>query len=400
MPRNIWLLVIAMAISTTAASFIWPLNTIYMHQELGKSLTFAGMILLLNQGAAIVGNLIGGNLFDRIGGYKTIITGGAFTLVSALTLTQFHSLVPYSIMLVTMGFGSGVLVPAVFAMAASVWPEGGRRTFNSIYVAQNFGVALGAALAGFIADFSFSYIFIANASLFAIFYLIVIFNFKKMEADRDPQSYTTVLSQGLQIKNKSSFIALMILSSGFLVAWVAYSQWQTTIASHTQDIGISLNQYSLIWTVNGLLIILGQPLIKLVTKLITSTKTQIVVGNTIFIFSFAYLLIAESFAHFVTGMIILTIGEMLVWPAVPTIASELAPKGRQGFYQGFINSTGTAGRMLGPVYGGLIADHFEIQILFFSLIFLLLIPYISIWILKRFEKKVAQSNEEVNEATQ
>jgi len=303
-------------------------------------------------------------------------------------------------MLVTMGFGSGVLVPAVFAMAASVWPEGGRRTFNSIYVAQNFGVALGAALAGFIADFSFSYIFIANASLFAIFYLIVIFNFKKMEADRDPQSYTTVLSQGLQIKNKSSFIALMILSSGFLVAWVAYSQWQTTIASHTQDIGISLNQYSLIWTVNGLLIILGQPLIKLVTKLITSTKTQIVVGNTIFIFSFAYLLIAESFAHFVTGMIILTIGEMLVWPAVPTIASELAPKGRQGFYQGFINSTGTAGRMLGPVYGGLIADHFEIQILFFSLIFLLLIPYISIWILKRFEKKVAQSNEEVNEATQ
>ena len=41
MPKHIWLLVIGTVINVTGASFLWPLNTIYMHNELGKSLAFA-----------------------------------------------------------------------------------------------------------------------------------------------------------------------------------------------------------------------------------------------------------------------------------------------------------------------------------------------------------------------
>ena len=37
-------------------------------------------------------------------------------------------------------------------------------------------------------------------------------------------------------------------------------------------------------------------------------------------------------------MIILTFGEMFVWPRVPTIANYLAPEGKQGQYQGVVNS--------------------------------------------------------------
>ena len=42
---------------------------------------------------------------------------------------------------------------------------------------------------------------------------------------------------------------------------------------------------------------------------------------------------------FIVAMVIVTFGEMFVWPAVPTIASQLAPKGREGFYQGIVNSS-------------------------------------------------------------
>jgi MFS family permease len=68
------------------------------------------------------------------------------------------------------------------------------------------------------------------------------------------------------------------------------------------------------------------------------------------------------------AMIILTIGEMLIWPAVPTIANSLAPKGREGFYQGIVNSTATGGRMIGPFIGGLLVDLFSMQVLFMTLI--------------------------------
>ena len=41
--------------------------------------------------------------------------------------------------LVLLGFGGGMIVPAIYAMAGAVWPNGGRQTFNAIYLAQNIG---------------------------------------------------------------------------------------------------------------------------------------------------------------------------------------------------------------------------------------------------------------------
>lgn len=35
-PKSVWWLVIGMALNITGSSFLWPLNTIYMKQELGK----------------------------------------------------------------------------------------------------------------------------------------------------------------------------------------------------------------------------------------------------------------------------------------------------------------------------------------------------------------------------
>jgi len=377
LPKYVWLLVIGTAINVTGASFLWPLNTIYMHNELGRTLAFAGFILALNQGASIVGNLVGGMLFDKFSAYKTVLIGTGTAFVSAVTLAFNHSIVPYSILLVVIGFSAGMTWPVMFAMAGSVWPEGGRRAFNAVYVSRNVGVALGAALAGYIADFSFDYVFIANATMFGLFFVFALTTYRQMDTVRDNRMHTSVIEQTQEIKDKSAFIALIILCSGLMITWIAYSQWQSTIASHTQDIGIPLDQYSLLWAMNGFLIVVGQPLIKWATNRIPSEKTQIYVGTTIFLGSFLVGMFARDFAFFAVAMVILTLGEMLVWPAVPTLAHKLAPKGRAGFYQGFVNSVGSAGRMVGPFLGGLIVDLYNIEVLFFVLLGLLLIPYVT-----------------------
>ncbi|EIS6447471.1 MFS transporter [Staphylococcus pseudintermedius] len=372
MPKEIWWLVIGMAINITGASFLWPLNTIYMNEELDKSLSTAGLVLMVNSFGMIVGNLLGGTLFDKLGGYRTIMLGTIVSLCATILLNFFHGWPWYAIWLIMLGFGGGMIIPAIYAMAGAVWPQGGRQTFNAIYLAQNIGVAIGPALGGFVAELSFNYIFMANLAMYVIFFFIALFQFN-MDYQATVKHQET-LENVAHIQNKKHFTALILLCVMFALCWIAYVQWQTTIASFTQSIGISMSQYSLLWTVNGVLILVGQPLILPIIHLIKGQlKKQLYFGLVVFILSFFVTSFATSFSIFVVGMVIMTFAEMFVWPAVPTIANNLAPKGREGVYQGIVNSASTVGKAFGPLVGGILVDVFNMQIMFLSMIGLLVI---------------------------
>ncbi|MCM3712130.1 MDR family MFS transporter [Sporosarcina luteola] len=355
MPNKVWLLIVGMFVNVIGNSFLWPLNTIYMHEYLGKSLAVAGLVLMANAGAGVVGNLLGGFLFDRIGGFKSIMAGIIISILALAYLVYDHDWYPYIILLTILGFSGGIIFPSMYAMVGTIWPEGGRKAFNSIYLAQNVGVAIGPALAGLIASVHIDYIFFANLVFYVIFLFIAYFGYKKLEIA--PDRHTNVIRETARIKNKAPFYALLILVGGYLITWLVYSQWSTTISTHALALGITLREYSFIWTINGLLIVIGQPLIKpLIKRLEKQLKAQMIIGTVIFIISFIVVSFAGSFKMFIVSMVILTFGEMIVWPAIPTLASQLAPKGRDGFYQGIVNSAATIGRMIGPLAGGILVE--------------------------------------------
>ena len=349
------MIIIGMALNVTASSFLWPLNAIYIHDNLGKSLTAAGLVLMANSFASVIGNLAGGILFDKIGGYKAVASGVGIMFFAAAGMVYNHTWVPYILFLGLSGFGSGITFPAIFAMAGSVWKEGGRRAFNAVYVAQNAGVAAGSALGGLIVYYySFDYVFIANGALYFLFLLLVLFGFKRIEASQAVQT-NIIAESGSRISRKSATV-LALLCFGYFLCWMGYVQWQSTISAYTQEIGISLREYSLLWTVNGALIVIAQPLFSAAVKFFKSLMSQLIFGMIFFIAAFTCAAFAGSLAGFMTAMVILTIGEMFVWPAVPAAASQLSPPGKEGFFQGIVNSTATAGRMIGPVLGGLLVD--------------------------------------------
>ena len=158
-----------------------------------------------------------------------------------------------------LGFGGGMIIPAIYAMAGAVWPNGGRQTFNAIYLAQNIGVAVGAAMGGFVAEFSFNYIFLANLIMYVVFALVAVTQFN-IEINAKVKYPTHLDITGK--KNKARFISLVLICAMFAICWVAYIQWESTIASFTQSINISMAQYSVLWTINGIMILVAQPLIK------------------------------------------------------------------------------------------------------------------------------------------
>lgn len=385
-PKSVWWLVIGMALNITGSSFLWPLNTIYMKQELGKSLTVAGLVLMINSFGMVIGNLLGGSLFDKLGGYKTILIGTFTCLCSTTLMNFFHGWPWYAVWLVMLGFGGGMIIPAIYAMAGAVWPNGGRQTFNAIYLAQNIGVAIGAAMGGFVAEFSFNYIFLANLIMYIVFALVAVTQFNiEVKAKVKYPTHLDITGK----KNKARFISLVLICAMFAICWVAYIQWESTIASFTQSINISMAQYSVLWTINGIMILVAQPLIKPILYLLKGNlKKQMFVGIVIFMLSFFVTSFAENFTIFVVGMIILTFGEMFVWPAVPTIANQLAPDGKKGQYQGFVNSAATVGKAFGPFLGGVLVDAFNMRMMFIGMMILLVFALVLLMIFKENNEQV------------
>lgn len=69
--KLIWLFAGSLIINT-GVSFIWPLTTIYIHNYLHETLTVAGIVLFINSAFTMIGNALGGFLFDKWHPYQTL----------------------------------------------------------------------------------------------------------------------------------------------------------------------------------------------------------------------------------------------------------------------------------------------------------------------------------------
>ncbi|MBT9259551.1 MAG: MFS transporter [Clostridiales bacterium] len=365
-----------MGVQVAGASFIWPLNAIYVHEVLGKSLTLAGMVLFFNAGAGALGSLVGGRAFDRFGHLPTLLGGSFLAAGTSLLMAFFPSFFAYGVLLTLFGFGTGLIYPSMYALAGILWPEGGRRAFSAVYVAANAGVAAGTAMAGFVASQGFRWSFLTSSVFFLAFALMVAKGFRGEAFRRRGQAEVPPSREGILWSR-----SLLLLSLGFFMAWSVYVQWQTTIATHLQTLGYSLAQYSLLWTLNGGLILVGQPLLNLIWRG-EQLRRQMLLGMGLYAAVFSLLTLPLPYGGYLFLMGLMTVGEILVWPAVPAAAQRLAPKGQEGAYQGVVGSAASLGRMVGPLLGGWIYDTYPWQALPAAMVGLVLT---AAWIFSRIE---------------
>lgn len=380
-------LVIGSILNNAGISFIWPLNTLYMHDHLEKSLAIAGFVLLLDSIATLIGNFFGGRLFDRIGGYKTVLLGLFISIISLIGLVINHDWPLYAVFLVILGFGTGIVFTSVNSLATSVSGYDHRYVFNSIYLGLNIGVAVGTSIAGFIADINISLIFIANLLLYIAFLIIVLFFYKGMESTH-LQSNSKELCETRESPKSKLLINVFIICFVYFAVWMGYVQWQSTVSAYLPKVNISIKQYSFLWTINAMLIILGQPLISLIIKKVAHTyKVQIYMGVMLFIFSFIVLMFSQQYMGFIAAIALLTLGEMFVFPAIPAMVNAIAPSNAKGSYQSLVNMSSTLGRALGPMLGGIVVEQLSYVYLYLATIILMVISVLV------FHYKLKRSNQ-------
>ncbi len=359
-----WLSFGALIVSI-AMSFIWPLTSVYLHNDLHISLTSIGIVLLANSLASVLGSYLGGYCYDRFNPYHLVIAGVSATTAVTGLLIPFHGWPLYAVLLVFLGICGGFNTTLVNSIGTSIKSQDTRYVFNILYFTQNLGVVLGTSLVGFVYGISVTLLFIVAAILSAVFLIVVIFRYKPASLIRHAPKITKATGKLQKQKlPRPNFIIICSFFVALFLIWIMYQQWVSNLSVYMTSLGIPLKNYSFLWTINAGGIVILQIVINWVARYYENLIGQIFFGIAMVAISFIVLIFVKAYVGFVIAMIILTLGEATAFPTIPALVNEMTPVQAKGFYQGQIMAWASAGRAVGPLFGGIVIESISYGSLF------------------------------------
>lgn len=341
---------LASLLNNTGAAFLWPLTTMYMHNYLHQTLTTAGVVMLFMSIAMMAGNYTGGWLFDHWSQYQTALIGVSLSTLAIFLLIFIHGWPWFALLMMLNSFGDGINATIVNSYGSLITQHTSRYVFNFIYMAFNIGVVIGTLLVGVLLPISVVLVFAVATAFYVLLTLLVILTFNVTVAM--PKKATARAQQRVRSPQHRRLITLIwLILLNLVTIHLSYSLWESVMAVHMTNMGIPFYAYSMLWTLNGVLIIIG-----------------------IFIFasSFFLLIFAKSLLAFTLDFVVLTIGEMTSFAGLPAWIAQLTDVDEAGHYQGLLNITISVGRAIGPLYGGYVIEAGNYQLLFIS-VFLMMV---------------------------
>lgn len=334
------------------SGLITPIMTLYIHNDLHKSLVTAGYALLVYSGLVAVGYLIGGRLFDSWRQEPLVYLGGMSAICFLLLLAAFPNWPVLLVLLALYGLGQG-LWRAAFSGYMSILQENDHDIFNNNYWTANIGLGVATLLAGFIYSLSIHLVFIVTAVLFGsgLFVFAKYFNVQTEEnAEESVVSETTAEQMNVQSGSPRS---IAILCSFMFLTCISYEQWESNISVLMTSHGIPVQKYSLLFTIATAQVVVLQPVFnRLFPHRPWIERFRLMLGLFLYGLSFLLVINASQYWRYVLGLVVLTTGEILVTPTIPLLLSKYARREHRAFVQSLGSLSNTLGVALGPVVGG------------------------------------------------
>ncbi|WP_068778875.1 MFS transporter [Paenibacillus sp. GM2] len=359
-PREVKIFLVASLISSAGGALMWPLITMFVFKVLGRTVTDAGLAVLVMSLGGIFGQLLGGSLYHRLG-VKRLIVGGVglnalFLLLLPYGSGHWHL---FLLLMCLIGFFNSMALPAIQAFIGFRFTERRAELFNIIYVANNIGVALGTAISGFLAQISYNLSFILNgliSALFAGFFWIYLNKVQKTQGKFHVEKKKEHAHKKNNWNLMLNYKIYLFMGLGSFFIWLANCVWNNGVSPYTISRGMPEWNYSILWTLNGILIFVAQPLISWVKRVFAATELRQMTASAIF-YMLGYVMILgfHTYPSMVLAMVLITLGEMLISPAIPSFISDHTGKSAP-FYLGLVGGMGVAGRVVGPYAMGVLFD--------------------------------------------
>jgi len=374
--QRIWLLILNITFNLVMG-FMLPVNTIFIHKNLHESLITAGFTLMVYSAFMMIGNAMGGVMFDRFSKRGTLYIGYAISIISLLGMSVHHVWPTYAIMLFILGFGMGLVYTAINAYTAFVAEQmsgNSRVIFNNMYLASNIGIAVGSTAVGFIFKWSIFFTFFIPMLLFVLSAIILLLRanildqvHEQEDSEENQPSFESsdTIDPRIEIGSGRFNMNMFIICASIFIVWLGYSQWDSNLSAYMLDQGYTTREYGLVFTINAASLLIIQPVMnRVISKIFKLLKYQIFIGTVIMGSSFLLLPGAKTYLAFVISMLVLTVGESMVFPTIPALLSKMSTNKNRGTFQSFYSIFGSLGRAVGPYAGSLVITALSFSTLF------------------------------------
>lgn len=330
--REVWILAIITFINR-AGTMVLPFLSKYLNEDLNFSYRQVGWILVAFGMGSMLGSWLGGRLSDKIGFYRIMIfslftSGLLFFMIQFVT--SFWGLCIGMFLIMTI---ADMFRPAMFvSLGTYAKPENRARAFTLVRLAVNLGFAAGPALGGLIImGIGYKGLFWVDGSscIIAILIFAMLVKEKKASAFLDKENPGEILVASV-FKDRIFWIFLFV---SFATAMIFFQIFTTLPLYHFKMYGLTEFQTGLLMTMNGLLIFfLEMPIVSYFERNKTNKIKLMLWGSLMMVFSFIVLLINVWAGVLVISMILMTFGEMFIFPFSNSFALSRAPKGHEGRY--------------------------------------------------------------------
>lgn len=354
LPSGLWLLAGATLVNR-AGTMVRPFLTLYLVQELGFDPEQTAAVLLAFGLAALCGSLVSGRLSDRVSPWSvlsvTLILGGA--LCTALIGPRTFPAMLGAVAL--WSFVSEAFRPASTTVVAGLAPPERRlQSFALMRLAVNLGMSIGPALGGWLAESSFRALFLVDGAT-----TILAGAWIGAWASRRGLLRRGASTAGASAHASASWGVLrdrrfLLFLAGVVPVASVFFQIEGAFSLHLSGaLGLSKATIGSLLAINTLLIVLVElPLNSYAAR--WPLARSLVLGALATGVGFGMLAWVDDLGWTVVSIVLWTVGEMLLFPALTAEATAIAPESRRGEYLGLYHVAFGVAAMIGPALGTMV----------------------------------------------
>jgi MFS family permease len=330
-----------------AGTFIVPYLTIVLFREFHLTETQVAELFSAYGAGSIVSILAGGFLTDRLGRRQTLMVSLFGSGVLAVGLGFAPSTQVFVPLLVLFGFVADLYRPAASSIIGDLLPSTHRVSgFAALRMAVNLGFAVGMAVGGLLADWSWRLLFFGDGLTTLLYGLVVYLYIPETR----PEARERLATPGVPPPSESPFrdgIYLQIAAVAFAFSLVFFSHISVMPLTITAA-GYPALAYGLLVGLNGLLIAFFE--ISFVEKLKAYRRLRVAaLGQALAGFGFGLTGLVLHWGWWLMSVLIWTMGEILTSPQQMAFIADWAPPAARGRYLSLYQATWSLALAINPI---------------------------------------------------